>query len=352
MSSDLLWCNPRYVHSHDVQGSTVSRSFLKWAGGKHKVADSLLKLLNERRPHEIDWSVKPGQRYHEPMLGSGSMYFRLKHSGFIDTRKQSFLSDINEILMTAMGTVADKNLLPDLKHKLDDLQRLYPSDLPHPNPRNQTKSQRERRMFYKKRRELNQLMKNSRKLSPEEKIRASSLAIFLNKTCFNGLWRMNSKGEFNTPEGAYDNPKNIFQNSILDDCHGFLRSSRLFVQDWRTSLKQAKRGDLVYVDPPYLPINLGGSTFTDYHSSGFTMEDQVELAESLTDAATRGIRIIASNHDTTGNPNVREIYNNAANGLDLVSPEIHSIDVSRTINCKGEGRVKVREVLIFIKPEF
>lgn len=329
----------------------MSRSFLKWAGGKHKVADSLLKLVREKRPHEIDWSVCHGQRYHEPMLGSGSMYFRLKDSGFIDTRKLSYLSDINEILITAMETVRDKNSLPDLKDELGELQRLYPLDLPHPNPRNQSKSQRERRMFYRKRRELNQLLKNFGKKTHEEKVRISSLTIFLNKTCFNGLWRMNSKGEFNTPEGAYDNPKNIFQNSVLDDCHSFLKSSRLCVQDWRTSLKHAKKGDLVYVDPPYLPINIGGSTFTDYHSSGFTMEDQIQLAESLTSAATKGVRIIASNHDTIGNPNVREIYNNAANEFGIISPEIHSIDVSRTINCKGEGRVKVKEVLIFVKPE-
>ena len=79
------------------------------------------------------------------------------------------------------------------------------------------------------------------------------------------------------------------------------------------------------------------------------MQDQIELAKSLTDAASRGIRVIASNHDTVGNPNVREIYNNAADELDIHAPEIHSVDVSRTINCKGEGRIKVREVLIFLK---
>lgn len=326
----------------------MTRSFLKWAGGKHRVASALLKVIQEKKPHGISWNVGVGQRYHEPMLGSGSMYLRLKSNDFINTRKKAFLSDINSIIISTMQVVSSHQHLEKLIPMLKKLQENYPLDLPHPNPRNQEDEIRENRMFYRKRTRLNTLSKKMGSLSESELIELASITIFVNKTCFNGLWRMNSDGEFNTPEGAYSYPKNICQEQVLFECNRLFSDSILKVQDWRESLKKAKDGDLVYIDPPYMPIQVDGTTFTDYHSDGFTIEDQIELANSLASAAKRGVRIIASNHDTEGNPNVREIYNNAAMLANIKPPEIHSIDVSRTISCKGKGRVKVKEVLIFL----
>ena len=326
----------------------MTRSFLKWAGGKHRVADALLNVIKEKKPFDIEWNVNPGERYHEPMLGSGSMFFKLKSADFINTRKKSFLSDINSIIISTMQTVASNNSLPKLILQLKELQERYPLDLPHPNPRNQKKEKRENRMFYKNRKRLNELSQVIDTLSESELIELAAITIFLNKTCFNGLWRMNSNGEFNTPEGAYTFPNNICQELILLNCNKSFSSSTLKVQDWKKSLKAAKKGDLVYIDPPYMPLRIDGSTFTDYFTDGFTIEDQIELANSLAMAAKKGVRIIASNHDTEGNPNVREIYNNAAILAEIKPPEIHSIDVSRTISCKGKGRVKVKEVLIFM----
>lgn len=326
----------------------MTRSFLKWAGGKHRVADALLNVIKEKKPFDIEWNVNPGERYHEPMLGSGSMFFKLKSADFINTRKKSFLSDINSIIISTMQTVASNNSLPKLILQLKGLQEKYPLDLPHPNPRNQTKEKRENRMFYKNRKRLNELSQVIDTLSESELIELAAITIFLNKTCFNGLWRMNSNGEFNTPEGAYTFPNNICQELILLNCNKSFSSSTLKVQDWKKSLKAAKKGDLVYIDPPYMPLRIDDSTFTDYFTDGFTIEDQIELANSLAMAAKKGVRIIASNHDTEGNPNVREIYNNAAILAEIKPPEIHSIDVSRTISCKGKGRVKVKEVLIFM----
>jgi DNA adenine methylase len=326
----------------------MTRSFLKWAGGKHRVADALLNVIKEKKPFDIEWNVNPGERYHEPMLGSGSMFFKLKSAGFINTRKKSFLSDINFIIISTMQTVASNNSLPKLILQVKELQEQYPLDLPHPNPRNQTKEKRENRMFYKKRKRLNELSQVIETLSESELIELAAITIFLNKTCFNGLWRMNSNGEFNTPEGGYSFPNNICQELILLNCNKSFSSSELKVQDWNKSLKAAKKGDLVYIDPPYMPLRIDDSTFTDYFTDGFTIENQIELANSLAVAAKKGVRIIASNHDTEGNPNVREIYNNAAILAEIKPPEVHSIDVSRTISCKGKGRVKVKEVLIFM----
>ena len=328
----------------------MTRSFLKWAGGKYRVADALLDVIGKNKPHGIRWNVEPGERYHEPMLGSSSMFFRLKESDFINTRKKSFLSDINGIVILTMKIVSSNKHLPKLIDQLRELQELYPLDLPHPNPRNQTKMQREKRMYYVKRRRLNELSKNLESLTEPEIIELASLTIFLNKTCFNGLWRMNSNGEFNTPEGSYAFPKNICQELVLSECNKLFSSSALKVQDWKKSLKSAKKGDLVYIDPPYMPLRIDDETFTDYFTEGFTIEDQIKLANTLAIAAKNGVRIIASNHDSEGNPNVREIYDRAAKSAGLNPPEIYSIDVSRTINCKAEGRVKVKEVLIFMCP--
>jgi len=338
----------RWVHCSLDLRDNMTRSFLKWAGGKYKVADALLELIEKEKPHGIRWNVESSERYHEPMLGSGSMFFRLKHSNFINTRKKSFLSDINGIIISTMKTVSSKNHLSKLIDELSELQELYPLDLPHPNPRNQTKPHRENRMYYVKRKRLNELSPQIGSLTESEIIELASLTIFLNKTCFNGLWRMNSNGEFNTPEGAYSLPNNICQELILLKCNELFSSSSLKVQDWKKSLKSAKKGDLVYIDPPYMPLRINNETFTDYFTDGFTIDDQIQLANSLAIAAKNGVRIIASNHDTEGIPNVREIYNNAAISAGIVSPEIYSIDVSRTISCKGEGRIKVKEVLIFM----
>ena len=329
----------------------MTRSFLKWAGGKHRVADALFEVIQNKNPHGISWSVSAGQRYLEPMLGSGSMYLRLKSNGFINTRKKAFLSDINSITISTMQVVSSLQHLEKLIPKLRELQDKYPLDLPHPNPRNQEYEIRENRMFYRKRTRLNTLSKNLESLSEPELIELAAITIFVNKTCFNGLWRMNANGEFNTPEGAYSYPKNICQEQVLLECNRLFSYAVLEVHDWRVTLKKAKKGDLVYIDPPYMPIQIDGTTFTDYYTDGFSMEDQIELANSLAAAAKRGVRIIASNHDTEGNPNVREIYNNAAILANIKPPEIHSIDVTRTISCKGKGRVKVKEVLIFLADE-
>ena len=326
----------------------MTRSFLKWAGGKNKVANVLQRIIDEKNPHYIRWNVEHGERYHEPMLGSGSMFFQLKKSGFINTEKKPFLSDINGIIINTMKVVSSKKILPKLILELRKLEKSYPLDLPHPNPRNQSKVQREKRMYYKKRKRLNALSKNMESLTKSELIELSSLTIFLNKTCYNGLWRMNSRGEFNTPEGDYKFPNNICQDSILLNCNKLLKPCSLKIQNWEKSLKSAKKGDLVYIDPPYMPLIIGNKTFTNYSTEGFTLEDQIKLANSLAIAARRGVRIIASNHDTEGNPNVREIYNGAAKSAGILQPQIYSIDVSRTISCKGEERIRVKEVLIFL----
>ena len=324
-----------------------TRSFLKWAGGKKRVARDLIEIIETKPPHGINWFVKDDESYHEPMLGSGSMYFQLIENGIIQNQK-SVLGDINKPIIYAMKVLSEKENISPLIVLLSNLQEKYPKNKPHPNPRNQDKDVRNRRMYYKKRRRLNRLIKRIDSLSPDEKLELTSLVIFVNKTCYNGLWRMNSKGEFNTPEGNYFHPSNICQPSVLRRCQELLKPCSIQVRDWKKGLEVSKPGDLVYLDPPYMPLKFGENTFTDYHTDGFDMDDQKELAIEAAKAAKRGVRVIASNHDARGAPNIAEIYNDAAKEVGISKPIIEQIKVSRTINCKGHGRVKVNEVLIFL----
>lgn len=322
----------------------TARPFLKWAGGKHRVVDELMRLAKQR-PLGIDWNVSSGERYHEPFLGSGAMYFGLKSRNFINTRKYAKLNDINSILINCMETVSNHEKLEKLERKLEKYQLDYAKQ--EPNPRGQSKDVRESRMYYKNRDKLNKLAKTIPNLSDSQTIELAALTIFLNKTCFNGLWRMNSNGEFNVPEGDYHAPTNIYQKSILEDCHKHLSSASLSTKTWQDTFSEMKTGDLVYLDPPYMPLELDGNTFTNYYTDGFSKDDQIELAQHSAQLAARGVRVIASNHDALGEPTVREIYGNAARDAGC-RHKIERIEVSRNISCKGHGRVKVNEVLIFM----
>ena len=203
---------------------SYSKPFLKWAGGKHRVVEELTNIVKEK-PLSIDWTVVSGQRYHEPFLGSGAMFFGLRSNGFIQTRKKSHLNDINGILVNCMRVVSDDSKLEKLLNKLKKLQADYSRQ--ERNPRGQTKAVREARMYYVKRKKLNLLSKKISILTANQEIELAALAIFLNKTCYNGLWRMNRGGEFNVPEGDYDSPTNICQESILRTCQQHLSSTSL-----------------------------------------------------------------------------------------------------------------------------
>ena len=158
---------------------------------------------------------------------------------------------------------------------------------------------------------------------------------------------MNKDGEFNVPEGDYDSPTNICQESILRTCQQYLSSTSLSSSTWDDTFCDIRLGDLVYLDPPYMPLEIDGNTFTTYFTDGFSRQDQIELAIKSAQLAATGVRVIASNHDALGEPTVREIYEEAA--LDAgCRLEIRPIQVSRNISCNGHGRVKVNEVLIFM----
>jgi len=267
--------------------------FLKWAGGKRQ-------LLPQIKPYipEIGEST-----YFEPFLGAGAMLFSIQP-------KYAVVNDINKELYNVYKVIADKQLFGEL---LEDLRN-------HLN---------ESEYFY----EIRALDRSDdyQNLSPVKK---ASRFIFLNKTCFNGLYRVNSKGQFNVPFGKYKNPA-IVNEEVLHEVHQYLKDNHItFLNgDFKAAVKDAKSGDFVYFDPPYDPVS-ETSSFTSYAQEGFAKAEQYELRNVFRELNERGCKVLLSNSDT---PFIREIYE----GFHIVT-----VQANRAINSKADGRGKINEVLV------
>ena len=263
-----------------------ARPFLKWAGGKRQLLPELLPRVPERF-----------KAYHEPFVGGGALFFELAST---DTLGKAHLSDVNGPLIDTYLAVKD--------HVEEVITRLK-------------KHRNEESYFYEVRKQ------NPIKLA----IRAARL-IYLNKTCFNGLYRENRSGQFNAPFGFYKKP-NICDEKNLRAVSQVLRKVDISRRSYLSVLGKAKKGDFVYFDPPYYPLT-ETSKFTGYDRGGFTKDDQRELRDTFSELSERGVQVMLSNSDT---PPVRELYD---------SFRIDRVDANRPINCKGDRRGKVSELVI------
>jgi len=273
--------------------------FVKWAGGK----TSLLPYLLSHVPlHLTD--------YYEPFLGGGALFFG------ICARTTSFsahLSDTNEELITAYRVI--KESPQELIQFLSRFQREYDSAV--------NKSA----YFYQK-----------RDWRPTGRIESAARLIFLNKTCYNGLYRVNSKGVFNVPFGRYKNPRILNSDSIravsqvLQNTKAELRTI-----DYKDALAPCGKADFIYLDPPYQPPSKT-SSFTDYTAGGFSEKDQEELAEEFGKLADKGCMVLLSNSDTAF---TRHLYHDF---------EITKVTVNRPINSVGTGRKGYKELIVLGRP--
>jgi len=263
----------------------VAKPFLKWAGGK-------ARLLSQYRPYFPDLGAAT---YHEPFLGGGAVYFRLAPSN-------ARLADLNEELVLCYQVVRDHpaKLISDLRRHRTD-----------------------REYFYK-----------VRGTDPArlDSVRRASRIIFLNKTCYNGLYRVNRDGQFNVPYGRYARPV-ICDAENLRTASRALRSARLSVGPFEVVLDHARRGDFVYFDPPYQPLS-PTSSFTAYTHGAFGEADQRRLGAVFAELDRRGCRVMLSNSDT---PLVRGLYR----GFQLIE-----VRASRSINSVGSRRGRVGELLV------
>lgn len=259
--------------------------FLKWAGGKRS-------LLDQLRPH-----LPPSfGRFYEPFVGSAALFFS-------ETPRRATLSDTNTRLVATYRGLRDA---PD--EVIERLGRL-----------------RYDRAQY--------LAMRARDIDGEGDAAIAAWFIYLNKTGYNGLYRVNSQNRFNVPFGRYVNPT-ICDEPNLRACAAALRHTRLLVADFERATLRAKSGDLVYFDPPYVPLS-ATSSFTSYTADGFGHDAQVRLRDHALTLAQRGVHVLLSNSSAKA---VVELYKR---DFDLVT-----IRARRSINSKGSGRRAIRELLI------
>lgn len=273
----------------------LPRPFLKWVGGKRQLLPELLQAV------EAAGQVK---RYHEPFLGGGALFFALARTGQLQRR--AVLSDINPNLIDAYT-----GLREDVDGVIDILKV---------HRRRHGESH-----FYRVRKKV-----------PATLSERAARIIYLNKTCFNGLYRENKKGEFNAPLGRYKNP-NICDEENLRSVAATLRDIDVAARDFTVATRSARRGDLVYCDPPYDPVSKT-AYFTDYSKAGFGIEAQEKLVETFIKLAKRGVHVILSNSLT---PLTRQLYKDFY---------ISQVLAKRHVNSRADRRGEVSEALITTFP--
>lgn len=269
--------------------------FLKWPGSKRQLLPQLLELV----PRSFN-------RYHESFVGAGSLYFALKSLGRATT---CFLNDSNEELMTAYHGVCS--------YTQEVINFLKEHQIAHSEAH-----------FYRVRSQSYKLMSEPA---------ATARMIYLNKTAFNGLYRVNREGVFNTPWGARNS------NVVLDQ-EGLLACAEVLADDTRLSTAHYLKvtqwmlpGDFVYFDPPYLPIK--STSYTSYTSGGFREDDHRELARLAHELVSKGVHVMVSNSDM---PLIRELYQGF---------RLHEVTARRNIGGKATGRAPVTELILVGTPE-
>ena len=270
------------------------KPFVKWVGGKRQ----LLKQFRELNLYPPECFNPESNTYFEPFVGGGAVFFDL-------LPKHAELSDTNRELVMTYNVIKDNvdGLIKSLKKHI-----------------------------YNKEYYLGVRAQDINELSD---IEIASRFIFLNRTGFNGMYRVNKSGQFNVPFGRYKNPL-ICDEDNLRKVSEALQGITITHQDYKDVLELAKIGDFIYFDPPYYPLN-PTSSFTAYTAKGFFEKEQIELRNTFVKLHERGCFVMLSNSDT---PFINELYS----GLEGVS--VNKIIAGRAINSKGSKRGKINEVLV------
>ena len=269
------------------------KPFVKWAGGKRQIIDKLKEYV----PDEYD-------TYYEPFIGGGALLFEL-------SPKKAVINDLNEELMNVYNCLCNEEKFKKMCNLLNHYEAEHSEE------------------FYY---EIRNKDKNKNAYNRLSDYTKAARTIYLNKACFNGLYRVNSKNEFNVPFGK-KTKINTYEGSNLITVSNYLTMSDIKIQsvDFEESLKTAKKGDFVYIDPPY---DSDTSTFNNYTEDGFGKEEQRRLAQVYKDLDKRGVYVMLSNHNTTL---INELYKDY---------HIHIIEAKRNINANVKKRGKVEEVII------
>lgn len=269
------------------------KPFVKWAGGKRQIIDKLKKYV----PEEFN-------TYYEPFIGGGALLFEL-------SPKRAVINDSNEELMNVYRCLCDEDKFKKMCNVLNGYEKEHSEE------------------FYYVIRNKDRNKSSYNRLSDYTR---AARTIYLNKACFNGLYRVNRKNEFNVPFGK-KTKVNTYEGGNLITVSNYLTMNDVTILsvDFEEALKGASKGDFVYFDPPYDSDN---GTFTSYTEDGFGKEEQKRLAKVFKELDERGVYVMLSNHNTSL---VNDLYKDF---------NIHVIDAKRNINSNGKKRGKVKEVII------
>lgn len=269
------------------------KPFVKWAGGKRQIIDKLKMYA----PDEFN-------TYYEPFVGGGALLFEL-------SPKKAIINDYNEELMNVFNCIKDETKFNKMCNELNHHEANHSEEY-----------------YY----EIRNKDRDKTKFKRMPDYKRSARTIYLNKACFNGLYRVNSKNEFNVPFNRKAKV-NTYDGQNLGIIHSYLNFSdvTLLNTDFEEAVKDAKKGDFIYFDPPY---DSETSTFNSYTENGFGKEEQVRLVRVYKELTDKGCYVMLSNHNTTL---VKELYKDF---------NIHVIEAKRNINANGKKRGKVEEVII------
>ncbi|WP_223810430.1 DNA adenine methylase [Campylobacter sp. LR291e] len=273
-----------------------SKPFLKWAGGKRNILEFILPFV-----------PKKFNNYFEPFLGGAALFFYLKNQGILES-KYVYLNDKNNELMNVYKVIREnpKEFLNELKKFANNHNKEH---------------------FYK----IRNLDRDKKAFGILSLYLRAARFMYLNKTCFNGLCRYNLRGEFNTPLGSYKNPK-IYDESLVLNAHNALKNTFITNDDFEKSTQKAKKGDFIYFDPPYAPLNKT-SSFVSY-TDNFLENEQIRLFKHFKTLDSKGIKVLQSNSNTAF---ISKLYKDF---------KIIEIKAKRAINCKSDKRGEIVELLI------
>lgn len=302
----------------------AARPFLKWAGGKTQLLDEFAKRL------PTGLKGKSIIKYVEPFIGGGAVYFYLNRNFYFE---KCYICDVNQELILSYRVIQK-----DLK-KLNAELEILESDYLSKN------EQKREEFYYEIRDDFNhKLTEINFKKYNADWIERTSQIIFLNRTCYNGLFRVNQKGEFNVPFGRYKNP-DILNEDNLKDVATLLKTTRILLGDFTQCGKFVDKHTFVYFDPPYRPLNQT-SSFTSYSKNGFSDTDQVRLVKFFKELDAKGAKIMLSNSDPK-NENPEDSFFD-----DLFSEYyIERVPAKRMINCNGSRRGNINELIITNYPQ-
>lgn len=269
------------------------KPFVKWAGGKRQILDKLIKYVPE------DFNT-----YYEPFVGGGALFFEL-------SPKNAVINDSNEELINVFRCIKDEEKLTKMCNELNHHEANHSEEY-----------------YYK----IRNIDRDKNKFNRLSDYKRAARTIYLNKACFNGLYRVNSKGEFNVPFGK-KLKVNTYEGQNIGIIHAYLNFNNIKILsiDFEEAVKDAKEGDFIYFDPPY---DSDTYTFNSYTEDGFSKDEQIRLSNVFKNLSDRGCFVMLSNHNTVL---INELYKDFY---------IHKITAKRNINSNGKKRGKVEEVII------